>query len=173
MIELAKKNAESQNISINFRVSDFKFLSKNNNKSYDAILCMGNSLSHILTDNDLLKSLKEMHQVLNKNKILVLHIRNYEKLLNEKKRFFTYKNNHDIFFYVWDFEPKKIVNIINYDLKTDQTNTCSFEYNPILKTHLEDFFKKSGFKNLQFFGNNQFKEFDINQDDDLLVVCQK
>ena len=173
MIQQAKQNAKLQKINVNFKVSDFKNLNKTYNETFDAILCIGNSLSHILTDKDLQVSLDQMYRVLNKNGILILHLRNYQKMLKDKQRFFAYRSNDEIFFYVWDFEPKQVVNVINYNLKDNKIETCSFNYNPIIKDKIVTFLKNSGFKKLQHFGDNKFKKFDLKKDNDLIIVCKK
>jgi glycine/sarcosine N-methyltransferase len=173
MIRQAKQNAQSQEISANFKVSDFRILSETYNKTFDAILCVGNSLSHILTDEDLQKSLNQIYKVLTENGVLILHLRNYQKMLKDKQRFFAYKKNDEIFFYVWDFEPKYVVNVVNFDLKNNKTESFSFDYNPIVKSKLTKHLKKSGFRGLQFFGDNKFTKYDLQKDNDLIVVCKK
>lgn len=173
MIQQANQNAKTKKISAQFKVSDFRNLSKTYSKTFDAVLCIGNSLSHILNNKDLQKSLDQMYKVLNKNGVLIIHLRNYQKMLKEKQRFFSYRSNDEIFFYVWDYEPKHVVNVINYDLKNNKIESCSFDYNPIVKTKITELLKKSGFKKLQFFSDNNFKKFDLKEDNDLIIVCNK
>lgn len=173
MIKQATQNAKNKKYSAKFKVSDFRKLSKTYTETFDAVLCIGNSLSHILNDKELQKSLDQMYKVLNKKGVLILHIRNYQKLLKERQRFFTYKTGEEIFFYVWDFEPKHIVNVINYNLKNGKNELISFYYNPISKSNITELLKKTGFKKLQFFSDTSFNKFDLKEDNYLMIVCKK
>lgn len=173
MIHQAKENAKKQKITAQFKVSDFRNLDKIYSQTFDAVLCIGNSISHITTEKDLQKSLGQMYSILNKDGTLVLHLRNYEKMLKYKQRFFAHKSNNEIFFYVWDYEPKHIVHVINYDLINNKTETCSFDYNPIVKSKITTLLRENRFKKLKLFSGDHFKKFNAKNDNDLIIICTK
>mgnify|MGYP001203376952 CR=1 FL=1 len=178
MIKRAKKNAKSYNVNAQFKVADFRNLSKTFNEKFDAILCIGNSLPHLLNDKDLTKALNEMKKLLNKGGFLILNQRNYDMLVGQKKRFFPMTIQKDeVFFYVLDYYPKKIIfNVINLETKSGGFNVHKTEYNPLKKSKLVKLLRKSGFKNLKFYGLITFgkvKKFDIKKDDYFFTICQK
>lgn len=173
MIKQAKQQAKSREIPATFYVSDFKQLSKNFDSTFDAVLCIGNSLSHALTKKEVRKALMEMEKMRAQDGLLVLHLRNYRKMLKEKQRFSVHRSNDDIFFYVWDYKPEYMIHIINYELKTEKTTSCSFPFHPIKKRELTRLLKDVGYQNFEFFGNFEFKAFDPEKDEWLIVVCKK
>ncbi len=175
MIKKAKINANKYGVKATFKIVDFRNLSKTFNKKFDGIVCVGNSLPHLLNDKDLTKSLNEMYKLLNKNGILIMQQRNYDMLVGKKKRFFPMSiRKEEIFFYVLDYFPDKVVfNVINLENKSGKFNVYSTEYNPLKTSHFSKLLRKSGFKNLKFFGNYNFKKFDIKNDDILIIVCEK
>ena len=175
MIKKAKINAKKYRVKTTFKIADFRKLSEAFNEKFDAIICIGNSLPHLLTDEDLIKSLNEMYNLLKEKGILIIQQRNYDLLVGKKKRFFPVSIRADeVFFYVLDYFPNKVVfNVVNLELKPVNFKVYSTEYNPLKKAHLNKLIQKSGFKNLRWFGDYKFKKFDINNDGDVIVVCEK
>jgi ubiquinone/menaquinone biosynthesis C-methylase UbiE len=175
MIKKAKTNAKKYGVKATFKVADFRNLSKTFNEKFDAIICMGNSLPHLFNNRDLTKALNEMHKLLNKNGILIMQQRNYDMLVGKKKRFFPMSIRKDeVFFYVLDYFPDKVVfNVVNLENKSGKFNVYSTNYNPLKKSHISELLRKSGFKNLKFFGNYKFKRFNIRSDDYLIFICEK
>lgn len=88
MIKQARENAKSRNVPVRFKVSDFKNLNTNFNTTFDAVLCTGNSLSHVLKDKEVQKSVHEMYKMLDQEGILILHLKNYQKLLKKTTEIF-------------------------------------------------------------------------------------
>jgi len=175
MIKKARINSKKHNVRATFKITDFRSLEKSFNEKFDAVVCMGNSLPHLLSDKDLTKALNEMYKVLNKNGILILQQRNYDMLTRLQKRFFPMSIGKDeIFFYVLDYLPNKIIfNVVDLELKSEKFKVYKTEYNPLTKDKLTKSLLKSGFSNLKFYGNFKFAKFNIKKDDELIVVCQK
>jgi len=72
MLEVARKNLQKRNISIPLHQCDFRFLEREFDITFDAIICLTNSLPHLHTDEDLLLALRSMRNRLNKSGLLVL-----------------------------------------------------------------------------------------------------
>ena len=175
MIEKAELNAKHYGVKATFRIADFRFLSKTFNEKFDAIICVGNSLPHLLNDADLTLALNEMYKLLDDGGPLVIQQRNYDMLVEQKKRFFPMSiREGEVFFYVLDYFPNKVIfNVVNLEIETKKFNVFSSEYNPLKKSHLEELTTKSGFRNIEFFGDYRFSEFDIKKDEYLILVCEK
>lgn len=58
-------------------------------KQFDCVASTGNSLSHV-QNADVLKALEEMDSLVKANGYLYLDMRNWEKILHERNRFFLY-----------------------------------------------------------------------------------
>src|SRR5690606_416228 len=72
MLEVAHKNLHKKGYNIPLYQCDFRFLEQIFNITFDAIVCLTNSLPHLHTDEDLLTALSSMKNRLNKNGLLVL-----------------------------------------------------------------------------------------------------
>jgi ubiquinone/menaquinone biosynthesis C-methylase UbiE len=175
MVKKAKTNAKKYKVSANFKIADFRNLSKAFNDKFDAVLCTGNSLPHLLNDSDLKKALKEMNKVLNPNGLLIIQQRNYDMLVNSKKRFFPMSiRNGEVFFYVLDYLPKKIVfNVVNLETKSKKFNVYKADYNPLKKAKLTKLLKESEFNVVEIYGDYNFNKLDIKKGNDLIIICRK
>lgn len=175
MIEKAKLNAKYHDVDAKFEIADFRFLSRTFNEKFDAIICVGNSLPHLLNDKDLIAALNEMKKLLNDGGSIIIQQRNYDMLVNQQKRFFPMSiREGEVFFYVLDYFKNKIIfNVVNLEIESKKFNVFSSEYNPLKKSHLEGLLTKVGFKSLKFYGDYEFKEFNIEKNDYLILVGEK
>jgi len=175
MIKKAKINAKEHGVSVTFKISDFRNLSKVFNEKFDALICIGNSLPHLLKNSDLKKALCEMNKVLKHNGLLILQQRNYDMLTSLKKRFFPMSiRDNEVFFYVLDYLKDKIIfNIIYLELKTKKFEIFKTEYNPLKKEKLVKFLEEIGFIDFKFYRDYDFNKFDLRKGDDLIVICRK
>lgn len=175
MIKKAKSNSKKLGLTIPLKISNFKNINKTYDEEFDAVICVGNSLPHLLTNKEIYEALSEIYKVLKKNGILILEQRNYDKLIKFQTRFFpvSFREN-EIFFYVLDYFPKKIVfNVIDLEIRSKKFKVYSTSYNPIKKDNLVELLEKSGFKNLKLYQDYEFNEFNIEKSDNLIVVCKK
>lgn len=175
MIDKAKINAKERGVSAVFEISDFRNLSTVFKEKFDAVICVGNSLPHLLNDSDLKKALDEMSKVLNPNGLLILQQRNYDMLAGQKKRFFPMAvRDNEVFFYVLDYLSDKIVfNVVNLETKTKKFKVYKTDYNPLKKGKLVELLEESGFKDFEFYGDYDFNKFDLEKGNDLIVICKK
>ena len=60
MLDVAQKNLNNRNYSIPLYQCDFRYLERVFDKTFDAIVCLTNSLTHMQTDEDLLTALRSM-----------------------------------------------------------------------------------------------------------------
>jgi len=175
MLRKAKTNSKAHGVNPEFIISDFRDLTRNFDEKFDAIICVGNSLPHLLSDKDLTKALREMYRLLNNSGILVLQQRNYDRLVKLQIRFFPVSMREDeVFFYVLDYSPKKIVfNVVDLETKAKAFKVYSTEYNPLRKDNLIKLLRKVGFRGMNLYEDFQFKKYDTDESDDLIVVCKK
>jgi glycine/sarcosine N-methyltransferase len=89
MIARAEMNAQRAGVMIPFVVGRFQDLYSTFKMQFDAVLCLGNSLPHVLTDAAALESLLNMRVCLRLGGVLILHNLNYNKRWKEKPRWFA------------------------------------------------------------------------------------
>lgn len=175
MITKARANLKERNLDAPLKISDFKELNKNFDERFDAVICVGNSLPHLLSDEDLTLALTEMNAVLNENGILILEQRNYDKLLKDKKRFFpvSFREN-EVFFYVLDFLPSEIIfNIINVNTSDQTFQTYTTTYNALKMDKLKELLYNSGFQIIDLYADYEFDKFNIETSDRPIIFCNK
>lgn len=63
--------------------ADWRWLSRDIHNKYDAVICLGNSLTHLFSEQDRRKALAEFYAALNHDGVLVLDQRNYDGILDE------------------------------------------------------------------------------------------
>ena len=77
LIKKGKSEAKRNNLYIKFKVGDMRKLPYKN-ESFDKILCLWSSFNHLLTENDQIRVLKEIHRVLKKEGVCLIDLPNFE-----------------------------------------------------------------------------------------------
>ena len=80
MIALAWRNAAKAKVSLEFTVARFGELAQSVGRDFDAVLCLGNSLPHLLTAEAVADALADMAAALRQGGWLVIQNRNYDKV---------------------------------------------------------------------------------------------
>lgn len=81
--EKALENAKKHKVKLKLSMHDWKKLSKNFPKnSFDAVLCTGNSLTHLFSEKEQLKAIENFYYLLKKSGILLIDERNYQYFLD-------------------------------------------------------------------------------------------
>jgi glycine/sarcosine/dimethylglycine N-methyltransferase len=63
--------------------ADWRWLNRDVHEEYDAIVCLGNSFTHLFSERDRRKALAEFYAMLKHDGILILDQRNYDAILDE------------------------------------------------------------------------------------------
>ena len=107
MIAMAQQKARSAGLHVPFAVSDLASLGEATTQGgpYDAVLCLGNSLPHLLTHEDLVSALLGIAAVMRPGGLLVLQNLNYDLRWRSQPRFFGAQggtlDGHEVL--VWRF----------------------------------------------------------------------
>ena len=194
MIARANANAERAGLHIPFSVVAFQDLRATFAEKFDAVLCLGNSLVHVLDDDAMLDSLANMRACLREGGVLILHNLNYDKRWREKPRWFAVNSgqlaNRETL--VWRFADYGELPIANHESRPPSHasritfNVALFTKNengawsvqvqstpqrPFQKIEIEDFLRRTGFRHIEFFGNLQGDVFDVERSNDLVIVA--
>jgi glycine/sarcosine N-methyltransferase len=62
--------------------ADWRWLNRDIKESFDAVVCLGNSFTHLFDEQDRRKALAEFYAVLNHDGILILDQRNYDAIMD-------------------------------------------------------------------------------------------
>ncbi len=87
----AQQNAREANVKLSITSFDWRTLDSHFKKeTFDALLCLGNTLTYLFTKVDQMKTLKNFYNILRKNGILIIDERNYQYILDNKKKLLSH-----------------------------------------------------------------------------------
>lgn len=125
--------------------------------AFDGILCFGNTLVHLVSPQQILNCLSNCKAVLKKDGKLLFQIINYDRILDKGIKQLPTIENDTIQFkrnYRWKDSPSTISFNTTLHLKQkDVSLNNSIQLYPIRQKELENLLYKSGFNNVQFYGN--------------------
>jgi glycine/sarcosine N-methyltransferase len=181
MIDLARRNAARHGVPTEFAVAGFGELSQTVGTGFDAALCLGNSLPHLLTGKAVAAALTDMAALLREGGLLVVQNRNYDKVWGQQERFMpptAYRSGDQeiIFFRFMDFRPETMTfNMARFwraadgwDFRVDAT-----ELRPIFCDELAAALKAAGFESASFYGDYGFSPFETDTSGDLIAVARR
>lgn len=84
MLSKAFENARQRELILRTVQADWRWLNRDVHDYYDAVICLGNSFTHLHDENDRRKALAEFYATLRYDGILILDQRNYDALLDHK-----------------------------------------------------------------------------------------
>lgn len=184
MVELARAKARAEDLDVPFLVAGLADLAAHFPTPFNAVVCLGNSLPHLLTDTELTSGLAGLVSVLRPGGLLVLHNLNYDKRWREQPRFFAVNSGnidgHELL--VWrfaDYHPdsERLTFHIAIFHKTRAGNweveVISTPQRPLFWTDLRSRLSEVGLTDIAAYGNLAGEPFDPNESSDLVITAIK
>ena len=181
MIERARANAAEGQVEVRFEVAGFNRLDVFR-ENFDALLCLGNSLPHLLSQEELVRALRQMRGRLYEGGVLILHNLNYDLRTKKQPRFFAANGHADAL--VWrfaDYGPEYITfHTALFERKAEEENrekaSWSVQVNstlqrPLLEKDLDEALARAGFQEIRHFGGLDGSRFDLEKSGDLVIVA--
>jgi len=197
MIDLARRNAAQPDVSIRFEQAGFADIGTPFNVTFDAVLCLGNSLPHVLTEKDQLAALTAMHGRLRYGGVLVLQNLNYDLRWKSRPRFFalnpvTLDGRPALVWRIADYHdpatrvagldgPCPEPGLITFHIATIeqdaegkwQATVRSTLQRPLFANDLTRWLAQVGFQDATLFGGMDASTFDSGSSPDLVIVARK
>lgn len=82
MLVRAFENGKQHGVIMRTVLADWRSLTRDIHGKYDAIICLGNSFTHLFHERDRRRALVEFYAALNHNGVLILDQRNYDRILD-------------------------------------------------------------------------------------------
>lgn len=165
MLEIARQNLQERNYNIPLHQCDFRYLEQGFDITFDAIICLTNSLPHLHTDKDLLLALRSMKNRLNEKGLLVLSqgtthftlsLPSIEVVVNRSDFSRIFVKEHD----------SRFLTIHVLDLFHSAQRLGSNQYDFVFRILLDEDYKRllsqEGFKNVQIYGDYSMNNYDEN-----------
>ena len=180
MLQIAKENAKGIS-GVQFLKAGFLDLYPKLKDRFDAVICLGNSLPHLLSKRDLKKTLQNIYNLLNPGGVFILQNRNYDKILKKKIRFMApniveTQDGRVVFVRLLDFlKDKMLFNLVTFRQKEGKWSfqTKSTLLRPILRKEIESLLSGQGFKKQKIYGDYNFSPFRSFNSEDLIAYARK
>jgi glycine/sarcosine N-methyltransferase len=176
MIKQARRNARragQQNVY--FHRLSFSQLPMRIDKQFDAVFCLGNSLAHCLTQEELISALKAFYRLCQAGGLLVVQLLNYEKVLTGKERIIAVnRTNNKQFIRFYDFVSQVLnFNILTIDWEKQAHTLQTTTLYPHTLANLKPALRTSGFVIENTYGSMDFKEYNEKESANLIIVARR
>ena len=197
MLNLAQRNAVEAGVPVHFEPSSFADLGARFHHAFDAVLCLGNSLPHVLTEADQLAALAAMHDRLRMGGVLILQNLNYDSRWKNRPRFFalnsaTLDDRPVLIWRMADYhDPETRVpgwtgtcpepGLITFHIATFeqgasgawQVSVKSTLQRPLFSADLQRWLAQVGFEDMATFGGMDASPFDAGSSPDLVICARR
>ena len=153
MLHRAYDNARRRNHVLRTVQSDWRWLNRDIHGRYDAIICLGNSFTHLFRENDRRKSLAEFYSALNHDGILILDQRNYDAILDH-----GYASSHT-YYYCGDnvsVHPEHVdPGLTRFRYAFPDGSTFHLNMYPLRRAYVRRLMREVGFQRIETYGDFQ------------------
>lgn len=150
--------------------ADWRWLNRDVHEKYDAIICLGNSFTHLFSERERRKALAEFNAALRHNGILIIDQRNYDSIIDHG---FTTKHAYYYLGNSVKAEPEYVdEGLARFKYEFGDGSTFHLNMFPLRMRYLRRLLFEVGFQRVKTFGDFQetFKE---NDPDFLVHIAEK
>ena len=187
MIRAAKKNARAARLDVDFKTAGFGALTNAFSSSsiypFDTIICLGNSLPHLLSEEAILDALTDMAKCLRSGGYLLLQNRNFDAVMAEKNRWLGTQSRLEgtrewLFLRFYDFDPDglitfNIIRLFRDEIGPWKKNISTTRLFPLKQEILHPLLEKAGFHQISCFGQMGNGAFDRMKSGNLVITAMK
>jgi SAM-dependent methyltransferase len=170
MLAKAFENGEKRGLILRTVQADWRKLNREIHGKYDAIICLGNSFTHLHREPDRRKALAEFYAALRHDGILILDHRNYDKMLDHG---FTSKHQY---YYCGDQVTAEPEYLDDGLARFKYTFLDGGEYRlnmfPLRKSYVLQLIREAGFDVVRSYGDFQ-ETYRENDPDFFIHVAEK
>jgi SAM-dependent methyltransferase len=183
MIRRAGRNAAAAGRELPFAVAGFGELTAAFGKdSFDALLCLGNSLPHLLTPGELAAALADFAACLRPGGLLLVQNRNFDAVMARRSRWMEpqpYREGDKewLFLRFYDFDPDDLVTFNILTLQDDGSgawaqSVSTTRLRPLLHDDMCQALAQAGFGTRAAYGDMGGSPFDPSSSGNLVIVAR-
>jgi SAM-dependent methyltransferase len=181
MVEKARLNAASAGVQVRFEVAAFSTLADTfGEHAFDAVLCLGNSLPHLLTPSELGAALRDFASCLKPTGMLIIQNRNFDAVMGHRDRWMEPQSYSEgetdwIFQRFYDFDPDNLLTFNMVTLKriahgSWSQKVVSSRLRPLLRDELVAALSQAGFGDSSIYGSMNGDPFDPETSGNLVLT---
>jgi glycine/sarcosine N-methyltransferase len=133
--------------------ADWRWLNRDVHEKFDAIICLGNSFTHLFNEHDRRKALAEFYAALRHNGVLILDQRNYDAIIDN-----GFSSKH-IYYYCGEdvrAEPEHVdEGLARFRYSFNDGSTFHLNMFPLRKNYVRSLMTEVGFQQVHTFGDFQ------------------
>ncbi len=153
MLAKAFENGRKRGFILKTMQADWRELNKTISGRFDAVICLGNSFTHLHDENDRRKALAEFYSALKYNGILILDHRNYDSILDN-----GFSSKHT-YYYAGDevkAEPEYVdEGLARFQYEFPDKSKYHLNMFPLRKQYMTNLMQEVGFQNIETYGDFQ------------------
>ena len=165
MLSKAFDNARDRGLILRTVQSDWRWLNKDIHEEFDAVICLGNSFTHLFTERDRRKALAEFYATLKHDGVLIIDQRNYDTILDE-----GFKTKHTYYYCGQNVkaEPEYVDDgLARFRYEFPDESVFHLNMFPLRKDYVRKLMHEVGFQSVKTYGD--FKETYRHNDPDFFI----
>lgn len=170
MLAKAFDNGRKRGLILRTVQADWRQLNRDIHGKYDAIICLGNSFTHLHDEHDRRRALAEFYAALRHDGILILDQRNYDEILDH-----GFKSKHK-YYYCGDqvsAEPEYVDDgLARFKYTFPDGAEYTLNMFPLRKSYVRRLMHEAGFETVRTYGDFQ-ESFEENEPDFFIHVAEK
>ena len=187
MIAKARLNASAAGVDVSFTAAGFGELHESMSKSrlfpFDCLICLGNSLPHLLSASELASALKDFAAVLRPGGRIVLQNRNFDRVVANRIRWMDPEGHKEgerewLFWRFYDFEADGLIafNLLTLTRSEEgpwQQRITTSRLRPLLEAELTQALAAAGFSGAAVYGALDGSPFNPLESGNLVVTATR
>ena len=170
MLAKAFENGRKRGHILRTAQADWRWLNRDIHGKFDAVICLGNSFTHLFSERDRRKALAEFYAALNHDGVLILDQRNYDRILDE-----GFSSKH-VYYYCGDnvtAEPEHMDDgLARFKYVFPDKSVYHLNMFPLRKDYTRRLMGEVGFQHIETYGD--FQETHREQEPDFFIhVAEK
>lgn len=152
MLIKAFENGRKRGLILKTVQADWRWLNRDIQGKYDAIVCLGNSFTHLHDEQDRRRALAEFYAALKHDGVLILDQRNYDAMLDR-----GYSSKHK-YYYCGDVTATPVHvsdDLVTFQYQFPDGSEFELNINPIRKDYTRRLIREAGFERVRTYGDFQ------------------
>ncbi|MEK9722762.1 MAG: class I SAM-dependent methyltransferase [Rhodospirillaceae bacterium] len=170
MLTKAFENARDRDLMLQTVHADWRWLNKDVHGKYDAIICLGNSFTHLHDEHDRRRALAEFYAALKYDGVLIIDQRNYDSILDNG---FSTKHKY---YYCGDqvtAEPEYVDDALaRFKYSFPDNSEYHLNMFPLRQKYVRKLLREIGFQKITTYGDFQ-ESFKDDEPDFFIHVAEK
>lgn len=184
MIQQARMNAAGLDLDLTFEVAGLGELATKTQDRFDAVLCLGNSLPHLLTADALSAALDDFHRLLRPGGLLMIQNRNFDRVMQDEEARWMEPQAHRegsrewLFVRFYDIHRDgtlsfNVMTLSRSESEDWKQGVDSTLLRPWLRAELGDMVTLAGFRDSAFYGDMSGTPYDLLSSGNLVMTAKR